>query len=71
MSEITDRFTSAATGTPPTGDQRDRSARLTEAYVELAALVEEIAPHSRTRSIALTDLESSLMWANKSIYTKE
>lgn len=38
---------------------------------ELAALYLEICPESRERSVALTDLETSVMWANASIARNE
>ena len=36
-------------------------------YATLAEIVEERCPNSRERSIALTELENSCMWAIKSI----
>jgi hypothetical protein len=34
---------------------------------ELAYLIEEVCPNSREKSVALTNLETSVMWANASI----
>jgi uncharacterized membrane protein len=34
---------------------------------QLAALIMLIAPHSRERAVALTNLEQSVMWANAAI----
>ena len=38
---------------------------------ELAYLIEEICPESRERSLAMTKLEETVMWANASIARNE
>lgn len=38
---------------------------------ELAYLIDEICPNSREKSVALTNLETSVMWANASIARNE
>ena len=40
---------------------------LREAFSELHDKIEAIAPQSRERSVALTELETSAMWAIKSV----
>ena len=40
---------------------------LRELASELEDLIEKICPQSRETSLALTHLEQSIMWANKSI----
>lgn len=45
----------------------DRITKLREAYSVISALIEELAPQSRERSIALTELEQSAMWAIKAV----
>ncbi|MFW7187329.1 DUF7681 family protein [Lysinibacillus sp. BNK-21] len=34
---------------------------------ELAYLIEEVCPNSRERSVAITNLETAMFWANASI----
>lgn len=51
----------------PSPDGLDKITQLREAFSALHDLVEEVAPHSRERSIALTELETSAMWAIKSV----
>ncbi|OCX65131.1 hypothetical protein BFM98_07165 [Lysinibacillus sp. AR18-8] len=34
---------------------------------ELAYLIDEVCPNSRERSVAITNLETAVMWANASI----
>lgn len=34
---------------------------------ELAYLIDELCPQSRERSVALTELETAIMWANAAI----
>jgi hypothetical protein len=41
--------------------------KLREAYSELKALIESLSPASRERAVALTELETSAMWAIKSV----
>lgn len=49
----------------------DKITRLREAYSELLELVERIAPASRERSVALTELETSGMWAIKAVVSND
>lgn len=61
--EIENRFTYHA----PTGDQPQRYEQLRAKAKELAFLIRDLCPDSRERSVAMTDLESCVMWANASI----
>lgn len=63
QNEINKRFTYH----PPKDDQPARYVRLRNAAKELAELIEEVCPDSRERSLATTNLEQSIMWANASI----
>lgn len=45
----------------------DKIKQLREAFSNLHDLIEEVAPHSRERSVALTELETTAMWAIKSV----
>jgi hypothetical protein len=51
----------------PTGDQPERYTKLRNKAKELAYLIYELCPPCRERSLALTNLEQSGMWANASI----
>lgn len=51
----------------PSQDGLDKITELREAYSFLHDLIEETAPASRERAVALTELETSAMWAIKAI----
>lgn len=42
-------------------------AKLREAFSDLHDKIEELAPVSRERSVALTNLETTAMWAIKAV----
>ena len=42
-------------------------AELREGFSSLHALISEVCPDSREKSVALTELETSAMWAVKSV----
>ncbi len=52
---------------PPIGRQPEQYVLLRDKAKELAAMVLEECPYSRERSLALTKIEESVMWANASI----
>lgn len=52
---------------PPTGDQGDRYALIRAHAHTLATAILLSCPPSRERSVALTNLETAVMWANASI----
>lgn len=52
---------------PPIKDQAENYIRLREQAKELAYSINSICPESREKSLALTKLEESIMWANASI----
>lgn len=56
---------------PPIGDQAGRYTVLREKAKELAHLIDGSCPPSREKSLALTNLEQSIMWANASIARNE
>ena len=56
--------------TPKSG-QPEKYEQLRAAGKEYARMVLELCPDSRERSLALTDIESSNMWANASIARNE
>jgi len=52
--------------TPKEG-QPEKYNELREKAKELAYLIDELCPNSREKSIAMTELEKEIMWANASI----
>lgn len=55
----------------PKGNQTERYEQLRAKAKELAALIDELAPESREQSLAHTNLEQSVMWANAAIARNE
>lgn len=56
---------------PPIGDQVARYAALRDKAHELARLICELSPPSREQSVALTQVEDAVMWANAAISRNE
>lgn len=56
---------------PPKDGQPERYNDLRDAARGLADLVNNMCPDSREKSLALTKLEESIMWANASIARNE
>lgn len=55
----------------PFGDQPQRYEGLRSKARELAALISAYCPNSRERSLAITNLQQTIMWANASIAINE
>jgi hypothetical protein len=51
----------------PAPGQPEKYTLLREKAKELAYLIEETCPKSREKSLAITNLEQAVMWANASI----
>lgn len=51
----------------PKEGQPENYTAIREKAKELAYLIEEVCPNSREKSLAVTNLEQSVMWANASI----
>ena len=51
----------------PKEGQPEKYAVLREKAKELAYLIDDLCPQSREKSLAITKLEESVMWANASI----
>lgn len=49
----------------PTSDCTDKIKQLRQAFSELHAKIEALAPASREKSVAFTHLETAAMWAIK------
>lgn len=61
--EVTKRFTYH----PPRGDQPAHYQELRARARDLAMLIIELVPTSREQSLALTNLEQAIFWANAGI----
>jgi hypothetical protein len=55
----------------PHGDQAQRYTALREKAHELALMIQSMCPDSREKSLAITNLQSTIMWANASIAIHE
>lgn len=51
----------------PKEGQPEKYKAIREKAKELAYLIEEVCPNSREKSVAMTNLETTVMWANASI----
>lgn len=67
MDELTKRFTYHA----PKGNQLERYAKMREWGLHVASFIQENCPDSREKSLAITNLEQAIMWANASIARNE
>ena len=56
---------------PPFGDQPQRYIKLRDAAKTVAELFLELCPSSRERSLAMTNLEQAVFWANAAIARNE
>lgn len=66
-----DQIENAFTYHPPKGDQPERYTKIRNAAKELAFLIDECVPDSREKSVAMTNLEQMVMWANAGISRNE
>lgn len=55
----------------PKGDQPERYQRIREWAKELATVINRDCPESQEKSLALTNLQQAVMWANASIAINE
>lgn len=55
----------------PKPGQPERYGRIRDKAKELAYLISQECPQSRERSVALTELETSVFWANAAIARNE
>jgi hypothetical protein len=55
----------------PFGTQQARYIALREKAKEFAFLIEQNCPDSREKSLAMTNLQQTVMWANASIAINE
>lgn len=55
----------------PKGNQAERYESIRTKVKELAHMIDELCPNSREKSVAMTNLETAVMWANASIARNE
>ena len=55
----------------PKEGQLEKYASIRDKAKDLAYLIEELCPDSREKSLAITNLEQFVMWANASIARNE
>ena len=51
----------------PSSDGLDRITQLREAFTNLERLIDNVCPASRHKSVAITNLETTAMWAIKAV----
>ena len=56
---------------PPVGSQKERYVALRDGGKLLAQLVQDNTPPSREQSVALTNIQQAVMWANAAIAINE
>ncbi len=56
---------------PPIADQTQRYEDIRRNAYSLAGLIDALCPESREKSLALTKLDETVMWANASIARNE
>ncbi|WPK12245.1 hypothetical protein R6U77_00740 [Lysinibacillus louembei] len=55
----------------PKEGQQEKYEAIREKAKELAYLIDETCPNSREKSVAMTNLETAVMWANAAIARNE
>ena len=66
-----DRIENNFTYHPPKPGQPERYQAIRDKAKELAILIDRKCPDSREKSIAMTELESAVFWANAAIARNE
>lgn len=56
---------------PPKEEQKSKYKKLRDVAKYLAYVINECCPDSREKSLTMTNLEQSVMWANASIARNE
>jgi hypothetical protein len=56
---------------PPKADQSERYEMIRKTAKILAEIIDRLCPNSREKSVAITNLEQAVMWANASIARNE
>lgn len=73
MANLSDRdgIVDCFTYYPPIKDQHRRYAALTDAFKDLALVIEAACPSSAERTLCIRKLQESRMWANAAIAINE
>jgi hypothetical protein len=71
MQSLPERIENDFTYHPPKGDQVERYSEIRDKGKELAKMMANRVPASRELSLALTNLEQAIMWANAGIARNE
>lgn len=69
--KIAAQIENAFTYHSPKNDQADRYRAIRDKAKELATLIAESTPMSREQSLAMTNIEQGVMWANAAIARNE
>lgn len=67
VSDIKNRFTYH----PPSAEQKEKYEELRAQALYLANRINQLCPDSRELSLAITNLEQAIMWANAAIARNE
>jgi len=51
----------------PSSDGLDRITQLRECFTSVQRIIEDLCPESRHRAVAITNLETTAMWAIKAV----
>lgn len=65
-----EQFFTAASGKPPTDEQKEALKVLHGNVLDLATSIYMLIPYNRDRSLALTALEDVLMRANRGVFAR-
>lgn len=71
MNELKDQIENNFKYHPPKANQPMKYQGLRDTAKELAKMIDLLCPASREKSLAMTKLEESVMWANASIARNE
>lgn len=71
MPELNETIENNFTYHAPKPGQNEKYIQIREKAKELAYLIVELTPKSREQSVALTELETSVFWANAAIARNE
>ena len=55
----------------PSAQGLDKITKIRAKFSDLHNAIEELAPHSRERSVAFTELETTAMWAIKAVVVND
>ena len=68
--DVESRFPIAANSPAPSAEQKQAAVILRSFFVDVALAVNDTIPDGRWKSLALTNLEEALMWANKGLFNE-